>query len=104
MDNSPSHFDLRPNAPASLRDCRGKSDFVQPQIPTFPASHVRKHFSAMMDEVMSSGGVYIIRYKKERFLLSPAPIEKSMLDVTGVKSEVTMEQLVMAVGSSERPG
>ena len=58
----------------------------------------------MMDEVMSSGGVYIIRYKKERFLLSPAPIEKSMRDVTGVKSEVTMEQLVMAVGSSERPG
>jgi hypothetical protein len=66
----------------------------------FSLSEVRQNLDAVLDEAALRGGVEIRRDDGRTFVLRPAPSRPSPLDVPGVKTDVTAEEIVAAVRES----
>jgi hypothetical protein len=69
----------------------------------FTYSQARQNFAAVLDRARREGGVLIKRKDGSVFTLCPETPRSSPLDVKGVKTKVSTDQIVRAVRESRRP-
>ena len=69
----------------------------------FTYSQARQNFAAVLDRALKEGKVLIKRKDGSTFTLTPETLKKSPLDVKGVKTAVSTDDIVKAVRQSRCP-
>ena len=69
---------------------------------TFTFSEAGKNLAAVLDEAASTGEVRISRRDGRSFVIRPARTKRSPLDVPGIGSKVTSEEIVRTVRAGRR--
>jgi PHD/YefM family antitoxin component YafN of YafNO toxin-antitoxin module len=65
-------------------------------------SQARKNLKALLDEVQEQGQVALKRRNGQRFLITPDKSTRSPLDIEGVDTNITLEEINAAVRESRR--
>jgi hypothetical protein len=65
-------------------------------------SQARKNLKALLDEVQEQGQVTLKRRNGQRFLITPDTSTRSPLDIEGVDTNITLEEINAAVRESRR--
>lgn len=61
---------------------------------TYTFSEARQHFAAVLDKAQKDGTVRIRRRDGRVFLLTPAPVQQSPLDIKGIHLDLKRNELV----------
>jgi PHD/YefM family antitoxin component YafN of YafNO toxin-antitoxin module len=69
---------------------------------TYKFSEARQNLAALLDEAASSGEVRISRRDGRSFVLRPVRTKRSPLDVPGIDSGLSGEEIVKAVREGRR--
>jgi hypothetical protein len=69
----------------------------------FTYSQARQNFAAVLDRALKEGKVLIKRKDGSTFTLTPEILKKSPLDVKGIKTAVSTDEIVNAVRESRCP-
>jgi prevent-host-death family protein len=69
---------------------------------TYKFSEARQNLAALLDEVTSTGEVRISRRDGRSFVIRPAKTKRSPLDVPGIGTNVSSEEIVKTIRDSRR--
>lgn len=69
---------------------------------TYKFSEARQNLAALLDEAANSGEVRISRRDGRSFVIRPVRKKGSPLDVPGIKSELSGEEIVRTIRASRR--
>ncbi|MFZ1388368.1 MAG: type II toxin-antitoxin system Phd/YefM family antitoxin [Thiolinea sp.] len=61
---------------------------------TYTFSEARQNFAAVLDKAQKDGTVRIRRRDGRVFILTPAPVQKSPLDIKGIQLNIQRDELV----------
>lgn len=63
-------------------------------------SNARQHLSSVLNEAQLPGTAYITRKDGSRFTIMPDNPQRSPLDVPGVQTDITREDIIKAIRES----
>lgn len=69
---------------------------------TYKFSEARQNLAALLDEATSTGEVRISRRDGRSFVIRPARTKRSPLDVPGIGSDLSGEEIVKTIRDSRR--
>ena len=69
---------------------------------TYKFSEARQNLAALLDEAASTGEVRISRRDGRSFVVRPAKTKRSPLDVPGVKTSVSRDEIVRTIRAGRR--
>ena len=69
---------------------------------TYKFSEARRNLAALLDEATSTGEVRISRRDGRSFVIRPARTKRSPLDVPGIGSDLSGEEIVKTIRDSRR--
>jgi len=69
---------------------------------TYKFSEARQNLAALLDEATSTGEVRISRRDGRSFVLRPARTKRSPLDVPGIGTDMSGEEIVKTIRDSRR--
>jgi len=71
-------------------------------VKTYKFSEARQNLAAVLDEAANTGEVRISRRDGRSFLIRPAKTKRSPLDVPGVRTSVSRQEIVTVIRSGRR--
>ena len=69
---------------------------------TYKFSEARQNLAALLDEATSTGEVRISRRDGRSFVIRPAKTKRSPLDVPGIDTDLSGEEIVKTIRDSRR--
>jgi len=69
---------------------------------TYKFSEARQNLAALLDEATDTGEVRISRRDGRSFVVRPARTKRSPLDVPGVKTSVSRDEIVQTIRAGRR--
>lgn len=69
---------------------------------TYRFSEARQNLAALLDEAASTGEVRISRRDGRSFVIRPAKTKRSPLDVPGIDTDLSGEEIVKTIRDSRR--
>lgn len=69
---------------------------------TYKFSEARQNLAALLDEATSTGEVRISRRDGRSFVIRPARTKRSPLDVPGIGSDLSREEIVKTIRDGRR--
>jgi hypothetical protein len=69
---------------------------------TYKFSEARQNLAALLDEATGTGEVRISRRDGRSFVIRPAKTKRSPLDVPGIGTDVSSEEIVKTIRDSRR--
>ena len=69
---------------------------------TYRFSEVRQNLAALLDEAATTGEVRISRRDGRSFVIRPAKTKRSPLDVPGIESDLSGEEIVRTIREGRR--
>jgi len=69
---------------------------------TYTFSEARQNLAALLDEATSTGEVRISRRDGRSFVIRPAKTKRSPLDVPGIDTDLSGEEIVKTIRDSRR--
>ena len=69
---------------------------------TYKFSEARQNLAALLDEASSTGEVRISRRDGRSFVIRPAKTKRSPLDVPGIDTDLSGEEIVKTIRESRR--
>jgi antitoxin (DNA-binding transcriptional repressor) of toxin-antitoxin stability system len=71
-------------------------------VKTYKFSEARQNLAAVLDEAASAGEVRISRRDGRSFVIRPAKTKRSPLDVPGIGTRVSREEIVRTIRAGRR--